>query len=108
MILNYKNEYKQVLLNLLTNAKDILLERKIALPKIIIKINSTTVRISDNAGGIRIKNIEKIFEPYFTTKEKGMGIGLYMSKIIIEKNMGGKMNVRNGEDGAVFQIIFKS
>ena len=103
-ILNYKNEYKQVLVNLLTNARDVLVERKIALPKIIININSTTVSIGDNAGGITIENIEKIFEPYFTTKEKGMGIGLYMSKMIVERNMGGKLEVFNAKEGAVFTM----
>jgi signal transduction histidine kinase len=103
-ILNYKNEYKQVLLNLLTNAKDVLIEGEIILPKIIIEINATEVKVSDNAGGISIENIEKIFEPYFTTKEKGMGIGLYMSKMIVERNMGGKLEVCNDKEGAVFTL----
>ena len=103
-ILNYKNEYKQVLLNLLTNAKDVLLQRRILLPKIIIEINTATVKVSDNGGGIRAENIEKIFEPYFTTKQKGMGIGLYMSKMIVERNMGGNVEVYNDELGAVFTL----
>jgi len=104
-ILNYKNEYKQVLLNLLTNARDVLLERKIDVPKIIIEIDTSRVQVSDNAGGIKEKNIEKIFEPYFTTKENGLGIGLYMSKMIVEKNMGGKIEVYNAKDGAVFSLM---
>ena len=55
-----------------------------------------------------MQNIEKIFEPYFTTKEKGMGIGLYMSKMIIEKNMGGQLSVKNIDDGVEFKIKITS
>ena len=105
-ILNYKNEYKQVLLNLLSNAKDILTQRRITSPTIIIEIKNKSVSISDNAGGIHLKNIEQIFEPYFSTKEQGMGIGLYMSKMIIERNMGGKLEVDSSLGGAVFRVIF--
>jgi len=101
-IFNYKNEYKQVLLNLLTNAKDVLVERKIVSPHIIIEVGVSSVKVSDNAGGIRLKNIQSIFEPYFTTKKQGMGIGLYMSKMIVQRNMGGRLEVLNGEEGAVF------
>ncbi len=107
-IINHKNEYKQVILNLLVNAKDALLQRAISSPKIIIEIDKEYVTISDNAGGIKLDNIQKIFEPYFSTKKQGLGIGLYMSKIIIEKNMGGKMEVRNSEAGAVFSLFFVS
>ncbi len=107
-IINHKNEYKQVILNLLINAKDALLQRAISSPKIIIEIDKEYVTISDNAGGIKLDNIQKIFEPYFSTKKQGLGIGLYMSKIIIEKNMGGKMEVRNSEAGAVFSLFFVS
>ena len=105
-ILNYKNEYKQVLLNLLTNAKDVLMERAVLLPKIVIEINGLVVKISDNGGGVYGSNIQKIFEPYFSTKESGLGIGLYMSKMIVEKNMKGSISVFNAEDGAVFRIKF--
>ncbi len=105
-IVNYKNEYKQVILNLLVNAKDILLQRAISSPKIIIEINRECLTISDNAGGIELDNIQKVFEPYFSTKRDGLGIGLYMSKSIVEKNMGGEMRVENGEDGAVFYLLF--
>ena len=106
-LLNYKNEYKQVVLNLLTNARDILVERKIASPKILIEIDGFEVKISDNGGGVEIKKIQQIFEPYFTTKERGLGIGLYMSKIIVEKNMGGTIEVHNSKDGAVFSLNFR-
>jgi signal transduction histidine kinase len=106
-ILNYKNEYKQVLLNLLSNAKDALVLKSILLPKITITIENRGVTVSDNAGGVEPKIIQKIFEPYFTTKDEHSGIGLYMSKMIVEKNMGGEISLLNGKEGAEFKIIFK-
>ncbi len=103
-IFNYKNEFKQVLLNVLSNAKETLIQRNIKNPTIMISINKNQITIEDNAGGIKEKNIQKIFEPYFTTKEKSSGIGLYMSKIIIEKNMQGELRVVNSDKGALFTI----
>jgi signal transduction histidine kinase len=104
-ILNYKNEYKQVILNLLTNAKEVLEERDIPSPKIVLTIDKNQVTVSDNAGGIKVKEIQKIFEPYYSTKVQGTGIGLYMSKMIVEKNMGGKLSVTNKENGALFMLV---
>lgn len=109
-ILGYKNEYSQVILNILSNAKDIIIERKIKFPRINIEIkegnNYSIVKISDNAGGIAEKILDKIFEPYFTTRYKtqGTGIGLYMSKNIIERNMYGFINAKNTDEGALFTI----
>lgn len=105
-IVNHKNEYKQVILNLLSNAKEALLERDIHSPKIMIDIDKTQVTISDNAGGIKLDDIQKVFEPYFSTKAQGLGIGLYMCRVIVEKNMGGKLEVTNSESGAVFNFSF--
>jgi signal transduction histidine kinase len=105
-ISNYKNEFKQVLLNLLSNAKDVLELRKITHPCITMIVDKNTVSVKDNAGGIVLEDIEKIFEPYYSTKENGLGIGLYMSKIIIEKNMGGKLIASNIAEGAVFTLSF--
>ena len=109
----YKGEFSQVILNLISNAKGALLERKIKDSRIDVEIsaeeNSVIIEVKDNAGGVPIEIIDRIFEPYFTTKEegKGTGIGLYMSKIIIEKNMDGKLSVENDKDGAVFKIELK-
>jgi signal transduction histidine kinase len=107
-IKGYPNEYAHVLLNIIKNAKDVFVERKTSEPKITIKAfkeaDKGDVTITDNAGGISEDIAGKIFDPYFTTKGKGVGIGLYMSKIIIEKNMEGKLSVRNVENGAEFRI----
>ena len=105
---SYKGEFQQVILNLLNNAKDAILERNIELGKITITLDPKFITLEDNAGGIDPAIIERIFEPYFTTKEQGegTGIGLYMSKMIIEKNMGGVLRVVNTDIGAQFIITF--
>ncbi len=106
----YPSEYMQALLNILNNAKDVLLERRVANPLISIAVlrenRRSVVCIRDNGGGIRDDVLPRIFDPYFTTKEqgKGTGIGLYMSKAIIEKSIDGKLTARNVEDGAEFRI----
>ncbi|MEO1923005.1 MAG: cache domain-containing protein [Nautiliaceae bacterium] len=105
-ITSYKSEFKQVILNLIINAKDAILSKKIKNGKITIEIKNNMIFIRDNARGIPEGLLNKIFEPYFTTKDNGTGIGLYMSKIIIEKNMGGKLKVRNSNKGAEFIIEF--
>ncbi len=113
IIEGYKGEFSQVLLNIISNAKDILREKKLSSSKIEIKLSSddkvVTIEIKDNGGGVPEEIIDRIFEPYFTTKEegKGTGIGLYMSKIIIEKNMGGKLSIKNDNEGAIFKIELK-
>jgi len=103
---NYKNEYKQVLLNLLSNAKDALIERNITAPTIYITIDKENVSVEDNAGGIKKDVLKRIFEPYFSTKEGNSGIGLYMSKMILERNMGAKLSVKNSTKGAEFTLKF--
>lgn len=103
---SYKNEYKQVLLNLLSNAKDALVEREIQPAHISIELQNHTVTVSDNAGGIDEKISNRIFEPYFTTKENNSGIGLYMSKIIVERNLKGILKIANHKKGATFTLTF--
>lgn len=109
-----KNEFSQVLLNLIKNAQDALLENHSKDPHIIItaKSDDKTIEISiaDNGGGIPKTIMERIFEPYYTTKEegKGTGIGLYMSKMIIEEHMNGRLSVQNSNDGAIFTILLNA
>jgi C4-dicarboxylate-specific signal transduction histidine kinase len=109
-VFGYSNEYAQVLLNILSNAKDVLVEKNVAEPRIDISIarsdDRSVVTIIDNGGGISGDVMPRIFDPYFSTKEKmqGTGIGLYMSKIIIEQNMGGSLTARNVEGGVAFII----
>ena len=89
---------------------DIEVENKIEDSKIVIEVvldkTYGILKIKDNAGGIPLDVVDKIFDPYFTTKDegKGTGIGLYMSKIIIEQNMNGKLSVENIKGGSVFSI----
>ena len=108
-LFGFQNEFEQVILNILSNAKDILISRDCQIRRVEISIskyeNWAFVSISDTGGGVSEKSLSRVFEPYFTTKEQGegTGIGLYMSKSIIER-MGGKIEVENGELGAVFKI----
>jgi signal transduction histidine kinase len=109
VVYGYANEFSQVVLNIISNAKDVLIERNIQKPKIEIHLyndeDNIFCEIRDNAGGIDEKFIGRIFEPYFTTKDhNGTGIGLYISKEIIEKHMQGFLVVKNIEEGANFVI----
>ena len=106
VFISYPNEIKQVLLNLIKNAEDILLENKVKDPLILIKTDENYLTIEDNGGGIESHLIDKIFDPYFSTKleKNGTGLGLYMSKIIIEEHCLGQLSVKNTEEGAIFTI----
>jgi len=108
VITSYQNELSQVIFNLLTNAIQALQKADISDGKIYIEIikdyKYAHVLISDNALGIDKKLLNKIFEPYFSTKDKGMGIGLYMAKIIIQEHMQGLLTVKNISNGAQFKI----
>ena len=101
-----KNEFEQVILNLVNNAKDALVEQKILKPKIQITIDKNIINITDNAGGISKKEQVKIFEPYFSTKENHDGIGLYIAKMIIEKEMKGRLLVDANKTFSKFTIKF--
>ena len=106
----YKNDLIQVILNILNNAKDALVLNNISNPQITIKFSQIDafqiIEIEDNAGGIDLNIIEKIFNPYFSSKEKknGTGLGLYICKIIVEKHLNGEISVKNTKNGALFSI----
>lgn len=107
----YPGELKQALLNILKNAQDVLSVRGIPAPYITIALSSSetslSISIQDNGNGIDDTIIDKIFDPYFTTKgeHNGTGLGLYMTKTIIEEHCKGKLNVINSDEGACFEIM---
>lgn len=111
----YKNELKQALLNLLSNSRDAIIERGIKEGKITLEAKaivhekgkkSLMITLLDNGGGISAEPLEVIFDPDFTTKEegKGTGIGLYMTKMIIEDSLQGEITVQNESEGALFTL----
>lgn len=103
-----RNELVQILMNLIKNSRDAMTERRVEAGRIDIYVeagaNTVTIIVEDNAGGIPEVVMDHIFEPYFTTKSqsKGTGLGLYMSRSIIEESMGGTLQAQNGEHGARF------
>jgi PAS domain S-box-containing protein len=111
-LMGFPNEYSQALLNLLSNAKEAILAQKRPQPHFSGRVDIAVterggrhcVTVSDNAGGIPEDILDKIFDPYFSTKESGTGIGLYMSKMIIECNMNGSITAKNIEGGAQFTV----
>jgi PAS domain S-box-containing protein len=107
IFLSYKNELKQVVLNLVKNAEDALIENNIEDPCIYIRADKNILSISDNAGGISKDILDKVFDPYFSTKTQkdGTGLGLYMSKMIVEDHCNGSLHVNNDKFGANFEII---
>ncbi|MDY6915705.1 MAG: PAS domain-containing sensor histidine kinase, partial [Candidatus Cloacimonadota bacterium] len=109
-IIGYPNEFSQVILNILNNSKDAFDMNNISDREVAIELKKhngkNVVTIADNAGGITDEILDKIFDPYFTTKHQsvGTGLGLYMSKMIIEKNMDGYLEVQQLPDGTKFKI----
>ena len=109
-IIGNSSELKQVIVNLLNNSKDAFLEKLVSDRHIIIRTHtddlSAIITFEDNAGGIPINVIDRVFEPYFTTKGegKGTGIGLYMSYMIVHDKMEGDIRVENIQEGARFTI----
>ncbi len=105
----YPNEFKQVLLNLISNSKDALMQRRDREICISIKHIGKKIRldVEDTGGGIPENILHRVFDPYFTTKSDkgGTGIGLYMSKAIIETNMRGSLTVENTDSGCRFSIL---
>ena len=120
---NYENELIQVIINLLNNSRDELIKKDSNYEKLVfISVSKSEknilIEIKDNAGGIPLDIIDRVFEPYFTTKEqcKGTGIGLYMSKEIVNKSMNGNIDVKNSTfkyngrsyTGALFEVLIPS
>jgi len=103
-------ELSQVIINLINNAKDVLLENNVDKPfvkiDLIKKEDKVIITVEDNGGGIPDDIFTKIFDPYFTTKHQsiGTGLGLHMSKDIIEKSLNGRLYAKNINDGVVFSI----
>lgn len=111
----YQSELEQSIMIIISNAQDALIENNIEEPRIDISISTfeegyVVLSIEDNGGGISDEIMDRIFEPYFTTKAegKGTGIGLYMAKEIVESQMGGRLSVINTGTGARFEIALKS
>jgi PAS domain S-box-containing protein len=114
-VIGVANEFKQVIFNLVNNAKDAISNNKDAAAgkrggRITVSAEraagKVVVKVADDGGGIPLEYLEKIFEPNFTTKgeDKGTGIGLSMSRLIIEKSFGGSIRAENAAEGAVFTI----
>ena len=111
-LLIYKSSLVQVILNVLNNAKDEFLMQKVTPALITVTVNETTeavtITICDNAGGIPESIIEKLGQPYFTTKKlTGTGLGLHISRTIVEKYLLGTFSWHNEKDGACFVITLK-
>ncbi len=109
LIYGYENEFKQVLLNLINNAKNKILEKRTEEKyNLTINIeeykNHNKIEIIDDGGNIEPNIIDKIFEPYFTTKKRGTGFGLYMAKVIVEDKMNGQITAQNRDKNVVFTI----
>ena len=104
----FPGQYGQAVLNLLVNAKEAILEKHPADGRIRVALrqegNNAVLSVEDNGGGIAPDILPRLFDPYFTTKDQGTGIGLYMAKMIIERNMEGEIRADNTENGARFTI----
>ena len=108
-VFGVKSELSQVILSIISNSIDVL--KNIENPEIKISVVSTSaeviITLLDNGGGIKIKNLKKVFEAYFSTKEQGNGIGLYLCKMIIEEGFLGKITVENQKEGACFSLFIE-
>jgi len=107
-VLGYKNELTQIFITLFSNATEVLKMRNIYPKEIVIALSQdkryTYISIEDNAGGVRVKNMPSIFDPYYTTKKQtgGTGLGLYIAKIIMVQHLKGRIDVVNTAKGAKF------
>jgi len=115
-VFGYRNEFMHVVMNIISNARNAILEKKPeeGFPGVIdvtvsVKEDFMLINFQDNGGGIDKNILDRIFEPFFTTGfyKKGTGIGLYMSKMIIEKDFSGTIDAVNNGNGALFRIKLK-
>ncbi len=109
LIKGYSSYLKQIIINIINNSREAVLSKHIQngwIKAELIKENSGyCIRISDNGGGVPEEIKDRIFDPYFSTKRTGSGIGLYMSKVIVENTMNGRISFHNEGPGAVFCIL---
>jgi signal transduction histidine kinase len=107
-VTGFHGQYAQAVLNLLVNAKEAIMDKKVDHGQIRLRLEeregNAVLSVDDNGGGIPQAVLPRLFEPYFTTKEQGSGIGLYMVKMIIERNMHGTVAAANIENGASFSL----
>lgn len=107
-----KMEFTQVIINLINNSIDAFIERKINERTVSLKLfkedSKIVLFLEDNGGGIQKENLEKILDPYYTTKDNGTGLGLHMVKLIIENNFKGELKVMNIEEGLKFIILLNN
>ncbi len=107
-----KMELAQVIINIVSNSIDVFIEREIKDRLISIKLfekdSQIMLILEDNGGGIVNDQIERILDPYYTTKETGTGIGLYMVRLIIENNFKGELKVINSDNGLKFIILLNN
>ena len=103
-----RNEFQQVVLNIINNAKDAFDSKEIEEAEIEIIVDRPMVTITDNAGGIDKKNLDKIFKIYFSTKKGSDGIGLYIVKVIVEKELNGEIEVETDSMGSSFLLSFSN
>ncbi|MEA2029160.1 MAG: HAMP domain-containing sensor histidine kinase [Campylobacterota bacterium] len=109
-ICSYRNELMQVIMILLNNSRDAVISKEVEEPRVVVNFSQEEgglkITVEDNGGGIPEDIIDRVFEPYFTTKFKGdgTGVGLYMSKMIVEDSIGGKLKLENYKDGVLASL----
>lgn len=107
-LLGHANEYSQVLLNVLANARQAIQGSNVANGRVVIRLAEQDgwglLTVRDNGGGIPEAILDKVFDPYFSTKDSGTGIGLYMSRQIVERSLGGTVTAKNVAGGAELTV----
>jgi len=109
-IYSYRNELMQVIMILLNNSRDAIISKEVEESRVVVNFSQEAeglkITVEDNGGGIPEDIIDRVFEPYFTTKFKGdgTGVGLYMSKMIVEDSIGGKLKLENYKDGVLASL----